>query len=144
MHICTHTLFFPPGHISSLKEMWEKSSLSFLPPQDPGLPAQCNLGNDFSRANSWGGWGKAWVMEHEVRAIGSPRSVPGGRNPAKLPGRSEKLRGCTSLMTPFPSWAYLSEGIAHKTGTSCLTFIISTFFSTIVTLGIIFKELDPF
>ena len=62
----------PPGQKAKtwdrsniVKEMGENSSMSFLPSQDPGILAQCSLGGDFSRADSW--VGKAEPEQQSVR-----------------------------------------------------------------------------
>ena len=47
------------------KRKGQKSSMSFLPSQDPGLLAQCSLGDDFSRTDSW--VGKAEPEQRSVR-----------------------------------------------------------------------------
>ena len=62
----------PPGQKAKrwnrsniVKEMGEKSSMSFLPSQDQDVLAQCSLGDDFSRADSW--VGKAEPEQQSVR-----------------------------------------------------------------------------
>lgn len=58
-----------------VKEMGETPSMSFLPSQDPGVLAQCSLGGDFSRADSWVGRQSLEQQSDGYRSVGISRSA---------------------------------------------------------------------